>query len=135
MPMPPSAVDDASEVVADERLQRRQRRSYSAEFKRRILEQASACQSHGEVAALLRKHGLYSSHLSQWRAQFAEGGRAALATKVAGRKPRLDAKDRRIAELERENAKLAARLELSEKVVAFQKKAQELLAALSEQKT
>lgn len=135
MPMPPSAVDDASEVVADERLQRRQRRSYSAEFKRRILEQASACQSHGEVAALLRKHGLYSSHLSQWRAQFAEGGRAALATKVAGRKPRLDAKDRRIAELERENAKLAARLELSEKVVAFQKKAQELLAALSERKT
>jgi transposase-like protein len=133
--MPPSAVDDASEVVADERLQRRQRRSYSAEFKRRILEQASACQSHGEVAALLRKHGLYSSHLSQWRAQFAEGGRAALATKVAGRKPRLDAKDRRIAELERENAKLAARLELSEKVVAFQKKAQELLAALSERKT
>lgn len=135
MPKPPSAVDEGSEVVADESLQRRQRRSYSAQFKRRILEQAAACQNHGEVAALLRKHGLYSSHLSQWRAQFAEGGRAALVAKVAGRKPRLDAKDRRIAELERENAKLSARLELSEKVVAFQKKAQELLAALSERKT
>ena len=48
-------------------------------------------------------------------------------------KPALDPKDRRIAELERDNAKLLARLELSEKVVAFQKKAQELFAALSAQ--
>ena len=135
MPKPPSAVDEGSEVVADETLQRRQRRSFSAQFKRRILEQASASESHGEIAALLRKHGLYSSHLSQWRAQFAEGGRAALVAKVAGRKPRVDAKDRRIAELERHNAKLTARLELSEKVVALQKKAQELFAALSDQTT
>jgi len=95
---------------------------FSPQFKRRILKQASACENHGELAALLRKHGLYSSRLSQWRALFAEGGRGALVGKVAGRKPRLDPKDRRIVELERDNAKLTARLELSEKVVAFQKK-------------
>lgn len=135
MPKPPSTVIEGSEVVADEGLQRRQRRSFSAQFKRRILEQAAACENHGEVAALLRKHGLYSSHLAQWRAVFAEGGRAALVAKVAGRKPALDLKDRRIAELERANAKLVARLDLSEKVVAFQKKAHELFAALSAQTT
>jgi transposase-like protein len=135
VPKPPSAVDEGSEVVADEVLERRQRRSFSPQFKRRILEQAAACENHGEVAALLRKHGLYSSHLSQWRALFTEGGHAALVAKVAGRKPRFDAKDRRIAELERDNAKLASRLELSEKVVALQKKAQELFAALSDQTT
>lgn len=135
MPKPPSAVDEGSEVIADEVLQRRPRRSFTAQFKRQILEQASACEGHGELAALLRKHGLYSSHLLHWRTQFAEGGRAALVAKTAGRKPRLDPKDRRIAELERDNAKLSARLELSEKVVAFQKKAQELFAALSDQTT
>jgi transposase len=135
MPKPPSAPIEGSEVVADEGLERRQRRSFSASFKRRILEQAAACQSHGDVASLLRKHGLYSSHLAQWRAVFAQGGEAALVAKVAGRKPTLDVKDRRIVELERANAKLTARLELSEKVVAFQKKAQELFAALSAQTT
>ena len=62
-------------------------------------------------------------------------GVAGQVAKVAGRKPRFDAKDRRIAELERDNAKLTSRLELSEKVVALQKKAQELFAALSDQTT
>ena len=135
MPKPPSTPIEGPEVVADEGLERRQRRSFSAQFKRRILEQAAACKSHGDVAGLLRKHGLYSSHLAQWRAVFAEGGRAALVAKVAGRKPVLDIKDRRIAELESDNARLASRLELSEKIVAFQRKAQELFAALSAQTT
>ncbi len=133
MPMPPTAPIEGAPVVADEALEHRKRRSFSAQFKRRILEQAAACERHGEVAALLRRHGLYSSHLTQWRAAFDQGGSAALVAKVAGRKPALDPKDRRIAELERDNAKLLARLELSEKVVAFQKKAQELFAALSAQ--
>jgi transposase len=114
---------------------RRQRRSFSVQFKRRILDQASACENHGAVAALLRKHGLYSSHLAQWRAQFSEGGNAALATKPAGRKPAHDVKDRRIAELERQLAKLASRLDLSEKLVELQKKAQELFAALAAAET
>lgn len=135
MPKPSVATIEGSEVVADEALDRRQRRSFTAQFKRRILEQAEACENHGEVAALLRKHGLYSSHLAQWRAQFAEGGRAALAAKPAGRKPKLDVKDHRIAELERVNTKLAARLDLSEKLVALQKKAQELFAAMAAAQT
>ncbi len=135
MPKPAVVKSEGPEVVADVVIDRRQRRSFSVQFKRRILEQAAACQSHGDVAALLRKHGLYSSHLAQWRAQFTAGGTAALAAKPAGRKPSQDIKDRRIAELEQQLAKLASRLDLSEKLVALQKKAQELFAALAAAET
>lgn len=135
MPKPAVVKSEGPEVVADEVIDRRQRRSFSVEFKRRILEQAAARESQGDVAALLRKHGLYSSHLAQWRAQFTAGGTAALAAKPAGRKPTQDIKDRRIAELERQLAKLTSRLDLSEKLVALQKKAQELFAALAASET
>lgn len=135
MPKPSAVKSEGSEVVADEALERRQRRAFSPQFKQRILGQAAACANHGDVAALLRKHGLYSSHLAQWRAQFAEGGNAALIAKPAGRKPKLDIKDRRIAELERQNAKLTSRLDMSEKLVELQKKAQELFAALRASET
>jgi len=83
VPKPSVSPIEGPEVVADEALNQRRRRAFSAQFKRRILEQAEACENHGDIAALLRKHGLYSSHLAQWRAQFAEGGRAALAAKPA----------------------------------------------------
>ena len=128
---PTASKPEASEVVADEVLDRRRRRVFSASFKRRILEQVEACQDHGDIARLLRKHGLYSSHLTQWRVQFAAGGAAALETKPAGRKPKFDHKDRRIAQLTRDNAKLVKRLDLAEKLVALQKKAQELFAAMT----
>jgi transposase len=135
VPKPAAVRSEGSEVVADDVVDRRQRRSFTVQFKRRILEQAAACESHGDIAALLRKHGLYSSHLAQWRTQYTEGGVAALAAKPAGRKPILDTKDRRIAELERQNAKLVSRLDLSEKLVALQKKAQELFAAMAAAET
>jgi transposase-like protein len=135
VPKPVVAKSEGSEVIADEVIDRRQRRSFSVQFKRRMLEQAAACENHGDVGALLRKHGLYSSHLAQWRAQFTEGGTAALAAKPAGRKPTQDIKDRRIAELERQLVKLTSRLDLSEKLVELQKKAQELFAALAATET
>lgn len=135
MPMPSTPPLDASEVVADPSLDRRRRRSFTGEFKRRILAQAESCNGHGERAALLRREGLYSSHLSQWRAQVAAGEVMALTPKVAGRKPKTDAKDRRIVELERANAKLAHRLDISERLVALQKKAQELMAAIAAQES
>lgn len=135
MPMPSASPIDASEVVADPSLDRRRRRSFTVEFKRRILAQAESCAGHGELAALLRREGLYSSHLSQWRAQVAAGEVLALTPKMAGRKPKTDAKDRRIVELERANAKLAYRLDISERLVALQKKAQELMAAIAAQES
>ena len=133
MPMPSVSSMDVSEVVADPTLDRRRRRSFTAEFKRRILAQAEACSGHGELAALLRREGLYSSHLSYWRAQLAASETLALTPKIAGRKSNYDANDRRIAQLERENAKLAYRLAISEGLVALQKKAQEWMATIAAQ--
>jgi len=123
MPKPPSK----TEVVPDPRNDRQQRRRFSAEAKRRILEEADACSSRGELAALLRREGLYSSHLSNWRAQLARDGDRGLEPKRAGRKPAKDAKDRRIEQLERRNAKLERKLEISRKVIDLQVKAHEVL--------
>ncbi len=75
------------------------RRTYTAEYKRRILKEAEACATPGAVGALLRREGLYSSHLVVWRRARARGELAALAPKQRGRKPApVDARDRKIAE-------------------------------------
>lgn len=122
MPKPPT-----NEVIAESRFDRRQRRRFPAEEKLRLLREADACTERGELTALLRREGLYSSHLTQWRAQFERQGLEGLAPKKAGRKPALDAKDRKIAELEHRNAKLTKRLDLAEKVIDLQRKAHEVL--------
>lgn len=72
------------------------RRRFAAAEKLRILEAAEAALASGErgaLEALLRKEGIYSSHLSAWRQQFAAKGREGLAARKPGRKPNLDAKD------------------------------------------
>lgn len=123
MPKPPTP----NEVVADPRLDRRQRRRFSGEEKLRILREAESCSERGALTALLRREGIYSSHLNHWRAQFEQQGLAGLAAKRVGRKPVLDAKDRRIAALEQQNARLAKKLDLAEKVIDLQVKAHEIL--------
>ena len=78
------------------------RRRFSAEYKLRIVREADACKGDGDVAALLRREGLYSSHLSSWRRQ------RDLTSRKRGRKAKAEAP--RIKELERENARLQRRL-------------------------
>ena len=104
------------------------RRKYTQVYKQRILEQADACTQPGEIGALLRREGLYSSHLSAWRRQRDEGGVKALAAHKRGRKvdPSLPEK-RRIEALERENARLKKRLEQAELIIDAQKKVSTLL--------
>ena len=63
------------------------RRSFTAEYKLRILQEADASTGAGEVGALLRREGLYSSHLTEWRRLFAQGGEDALKARRRGRKP------------------------------------------------
>jgi len=71
------------------------RRTYTADYKRRILKEADACATPGAVGALLRREGLYSSHLVVWRRAQARGERAALAPKKRCRKPTpVDSRDR-----------------------------------------
>ncbi len=98
-------------------------RTFTAEYKRRVLKEADACRTPGAVGALLRREGLYSSHLVEWRRARARGELAALTPKVRGRKPRpVDPRDRKIAELERQVARLTARAERAEALVELQKK-------------
>jgi len=104
------------------------RRSYSAEYKRRVLREADACTEPGEVGALLRREGLYSSHLSSWRKQRERGELAGLSPKKRGRKHRrktVSAKEHE--RLQRENRRLRQRLEQAELIIDIQKKASEML--------
>ena len=106
---------------------RGRRRSFSAAEKLRVVRQAAACTKRGEVEALLRREGLYSSHLTAWRKQLVLHGSEALAGRKPGRKPKLDAKDRRIVELEQRAARLEAKLSLAEKLIDLQKKVSAIL--------
>jgi transposase len=104
------------------------RRTYTAEYKRRILKEADACTTPGAVGALLRREGLYSSHLVVWRRAQARGGLAALAPKKRGRKPApVDPRDRKIAELERQLAEMTRRAQRAEVLVDAQKNLAALL--------
>lgn len=104
------------------------RRQHSAAYKLKILQEADACQKPGELAALLRREGLYSSHLFAWRKARAENGRKGLEKKARGPKPKVsDPRDQKLAEQERELARWKGRAELAEALVEIQKKVASLL--------
>jgi transposase-like protein len=104
------------------------RRRYSAEFKARILREAEACTKSGELGALLRREGLYSSHLTSWRAQAARGQVEALTPKKRGPKAKeADPRDKHISAMEREIAFLKRRAERAEALVELQKKVSQIL--------
>lgn len=104
------------------------RRTYTAEYKRRILKEADACTTAGAVGALLRREGLYSSHLVVWRRARARGELAALTPKPRGRRPTpVDPRDRKVADLERQLAVMTGRAERAEALVEAQKNLAALL--------
>lgn len=90
-------------------------------------EAAIASGERGALEALLRKEGIYSSHLSTWRRQLAGGGEAGLAARRPGRKPRLDAAGRALLAVTKENAALKRQLYIANALIDLQKKAHELL--------
>jgi transposase len=100
------------------------RRRFSAEYKRKVVQEADACTQSGEVGALLRREGLYSSHLMKWREARERGELAGLEPKKRGPKAQesnplareLAAKEREIAHLKAENAKLQIICEVQKKV-------------------
>ena len=101
------------------------RRHFTAEYKRRILDEVTACRQPGEIGALLRREGLYSSLVSRWRQQGAHGALAGLAPKRRG--PRPDPQAQEIARLRRENERLQAQLLKAETIIEVQKKVSQLL--------
>jgi transposase len=100
------------------------RRQFSAAYKLRILQEAETC-SKGELGALLRREGLYSSHLSTWRRQQAAGQLAGLAAKPRGPKPKPEAEE--LKRLRKENERLQRRLQQAEAIIEAQKKLSQLL--------
>lgn len=104
------------------------RRRLTAAYKLRILREADGCTERGQLGALLRREGLYSSHLITWRRQREQGVLEALEPRKRGRKARpVDPLARKLAELERDNRRLQKRLEQAERIIDFQKKVAELL--------
>ena len=97
---------------------RHARRRFTTKYKLEILRKADACTQPGQVGELLRKEGLYSSHLVTWRRGRAEG----LTPKKRGRKATAPV-DPKVKKLEQENRRLERRLQKAEAIIAFQKKA------------
>ena len=111
-----------------ELLEHATRRQFSAEYKLGILRRAEACTEPGEIGALLRREGLYSSSLAKWRRQREAGLLSALSPRPRGPKSdEAEAAERRVAQLERENGRLARRLAEAEMIIEFQKKVASLL--------
>ncbi|TDI40401.1 MAG: hypothetical protein E2P00_08330 [Acidobacteria bacterium] len=105
--------------------ERAKRRRFTAEYKLRILREVERCKVPGAIGALLRREGLYSSHLTSWRRERDRGAEAALVAKKRG--PKKKAVDPRVKLLERENARLKRRLGRVELMLDIQKKASEML--------
>ena len=100
------------------------RRRFTAEYRRRIVKQADACQA-GELGALLRREGLYASHLRTWRRQREQGELAAGRGRKRGPVPKLI--DPRVKQLEVENRRLQRKLQRAETIITLQKKVAEIL--------
>ena len=109
-----------TEVVA-----KAQRRKYTAEYKQRILAEVADCKNAGEVGALLRREGLYSSLISKWRQRGQKGAVAGLATQKRG--PKVDRQAVELARMQRENERLRERLRQAELIIEVQKKVSQLL--------
>ena len=102
-----------------------ERRRFSAEYKLGILREADGCTERGQIGALLRREGLYASHLEKWRRQRTRGELQGLTAQKRGRKVPAEAAD--LARLQRENAALQARLQQAETIIEVQKKLSTLL--------
>ena len=103
------------------------RRQYTAEYKLRILREIAASKGSGEVGALLRREGLYSSLISKWRQQRERGSLEGLSPQKRG--PKTDPRARELARLQRENERLRERLKQAELIIDVQKKVAQMLGA------
>ena len=124
-----------SNVPEPEVVPQAKRRRFSAEYKLRILAEADACSERGQIGGLLRREGLYSSHLTTWRQQREQGQLDGLSARKRGRKPSVDqALVKELVELKRENQRLESRLQQAETIIEVQKKLSGLLGLTPEEK-
>lgn len=144
MPKPTQVPEHENQPDGDERRQRdrgasgaslesvvsKKRRGYVTSERLRLLKAAEAAVASGErgaLQAMLRREGIYSSHLTKWRQQFAAQGAEGLKAQKPGRKPKLDDKDRELLALTKRNAELERKLLIANALIGLQKKAHEIL--------
>ena len=126
--MNPSDKNPETIVTETEVTEKTSRRKFSASYKRKILQAADRCTTPGELGALLRREGLYSSQLAKWRELREQGELAGLTPKQRGPKAaEVNPLAKTVAAQEREIAKLRVQLQKAEIVCAVQKKLSELL--------
>lgn len=104
---------------------RAKRRQHTAEYKLRILRELDECTGKGEVGAILRREGLYSSLISKWREQREQGSLNGLGGQRRG--PKIDPNAAELARLQRENKRLKEKLERAELIIDVQKKVARLI--------
>jgi len=124
------SIVEGQATPSSEVLEKPVRRRFTVQYKMKILAEADACTETGQLGELLRREGLYSSHLSTWRRQRDEGALAGLTPKRRGRKtkpknPLAEDNER----LRRENERLKDRLRQAERIIDVQKKVSEMLHA------
>jgi hypothetical protein len=126
-----ATADGANPLAAapdPEVLEKPVRRQFAASYKLRILQEADRCTQPGQLGALLRREGLYSSHLNTWRRQRYDGMLNGLTPKRRGRKAKpKDPLAEEVQRLRRENERLAKELKKAETIIEFQKKLSEML--------
>ena len=122
-----SALEQALGGPAIEVVAKATRRRFTVEYKRKIVREADACKTPGAVGALLRREGLYSSHLTTWRAARERGELAGTPKKRGPVRRVADPRDKRITELERERTRWQQRAERAEALVELQKQMAALL--------
>jgi transposase len=124
---------EQSKMADPEVVPRAERKRFTAEEKLRILEEAEACTRPGEIGALVRREGIYSSYLSRWRRAREQGQLKALSSKKRGPKTSADKElAEEVVRLRRENERLEARLEQAEIIIEVQKKLSRLLGVSPE---
>ena len=123
-PLSPNG-QEAAQIPDPEVVVKLKRRAFTNEYKLRIVDEADQCQRASEVGALLRREGLYSSHLTAWRRQQARGELRSPTAKKRGRQP--DAQAVEIARLRQENERLRTRLAQAETILEVQKKLSQVL--------
>lgn len=108
--------------------EKKSRRRFTAAYKLRILQEHDACTAPGEIGALLRREGLYSSNIRTWKRQRDEGALHGLKARKRGRKAKkVNPLAEEVARLQRENKRLAGRLRQAETIIDVQKKISEIL--------
>lgn len=122
-----SEAEPLPEVLSTEVGPRPSRRKFSAAFKQRIVKEAERYKESRELGAFLRREGVYSSQLTQWRKQVAEGGWTALNQRRGRKRKEVNPLDKKVRELEAKNRKLQKQLAQAEAIIEIQKKVAAIL--------